>query len=77
MVETQVVWAAPMDPTTISEVDNKAQLMASLETQPFAASFDPGSERIIVSRFWVDSAAATEWVSFVTTFDPISANIVE
>lgn len=72
-IQTRVIWPPNMDTTPIQ---NKGIQLISLQPEPLQVSFDPSTGETTINRFWVDIASATDWISFVEEYNPISATII-
>lgn len=72
-IETQVVWAPGSD---TSAVQAKGVELADLQPEPMTFSTDPVTSNTTVTRFWVDTEAATNWIVFVEGYNPLSATII-
>lgn len=78
-VQTKVIWDLPMAQETYDQVTARGIELFNegLETSPAIINVDPANTQKTVDRFWVDNASALNWISFVETFNPVSAAIVD
>jgi hypothetical protein len=76
MIHTQVVWEMPLTEEQVAGIDNKLVEIGDKQVQPPEITQDPESGHSIGDRFWEDTESAAEWVDFVLTLGPVSANIV-
>lgn len=76
MIQTQVIWALPIDSETGNLILQKSNEMAALQAQIPEHYPGPGVNEETWNRFWIDEGAADQWITFIVDFNPISANIV-
>ncbi len=74
-VTTKVVW----NRDSLGE-DTKAALSSRIDTYVSAGktdgnklTIDESPSTYSIERTWTDSSAATDWLSFVSTYSPVSA----
>lgn len=77
-IQTQVIWNEPMDQSIIDQINDKSLEFqdAGKEVAPGVVVDGPEADQKTATRFWVDTAAASEWIAFVEQFNPASAVIV-
>lgn len=75
-IETQVVWNKPTDQYAMLYVQQKAQELIAEGKEVGNVVLIDGDTQLTVNRFWIDTATAEEWISFVTNYNPASAVII-
>jgi hypothetical protein len=76
MIKTQVTWNPPLTNADIELVREHAQKMANQEKTDGTEVIVQEIDKIIVERPWYTVEYAEEWLSFVQTFNPKSAIII-
>lgn len=79
MINTLVTWQE------LLVGDNKTEVTAKLAELKTAGKFVENTRIAVensdgttsIKRSWVDLAAAQEWIDYITTYNPISAVIVD
>lgn len=77
MIKTHVTWLADAARPTAELATKIEEMTAQEKTIGDWTQINEADDRATVERSWVDINAATEWINFVTTFNPVSAVVVE
>lgn len=80
MITTNVVWLN-QTPTSADKqtISDQAALMQSEGKTDNVSTYmpeTPVSTQYTIVRTWVDNTAAEEWITFILTYNPVSAQIV-
>lgn len=75
-VQTQVIWVVPSNPGTVAALDVKAQELTAQGKEIGNAVITVTGNQAIIDRFWIDTAAAEEWLAIVLPYNPVSAAII-
>jgi hypothetical protein len=80
-IETHVVFETKLTDEQYSAIGTQAQTCVQAGTTDGVISYDPPSSTeqgpgIVIIRTWTTTAAAEEWITFIETFGPYSAQIV-
>jgi hypothetical protein len=80
-IETHVVFETKLTEEQHSAINAQAQIYEQAGTTDGVISYDPpeppGQEPgVVIIRTWTTTAAAEEWITFIETFSPYSAQIV-
>lgn len=77
LADTIVVWTTPPTGTTLQEALQYATEMAAqglTDNVPIANTLPDGKQQVL--RKWTTVEAADTWVTFITTLQPESAEII-
>lgn len=77
MIKTHVTWLADAARPTVELATKIKEMTAQEKTDGSWTQINEADDQNTVERSWVDINAATEWINFVTTFNPVSAVVVE
>jgi hypothetical protein len=77
-VQTKVIWeftnlALPNDQY---KIDQKRDELISAGKEASVVVYENTVDQIVVIRSWIDLETAEEWVNFVSTFNPVSAVVL-
>jgi hypothetical protein len=77
-IQTQVIWQVPLDQAVVDQLLAKGDEMQldGKEIGTFISNAQSSGGQATYTRTWVDEAAASEWITFVDQFNPVSATII-
>jgi hypothetical protein len=79
MIKTKVVWnlLEPLSPENFSVIENKEQDFFDMMSGEADKSFNFDDNTLTVTRQWINEEVATEWIEFVSQFNPILSTVVK
>lgn len=78
MIKTHVTWLIVDNTLRLIETGAKVTEMTAQEkTDGNWTKINETSDRYTIERSWIDINAASEWITFITTYNPVSAVVVE
>jgi hypothetical protein len=76
MIKTQVTWDLPLADADIALVKEHGQKMKDQEKTDGTEVIVREIDKVIVERPWYTVEYAEEWLSFIQTFNPANAIII-
>ena len=77
MIKTHVTWVKGQTPPAQDIIDKITEMETQGKTDGTRVRINETVTQFTAERTWTDVNAANEWINWVTTYNPVSAVIVE
>lgn len=78
-VTTQAIWTTPVAQSTMDACSAQVAIMVTAgqtDGIPVIIDDSPVAGQETVDRTWIDTASAQEWIDFLQSYGPVSAEII-